>query len=67
MPMEAPVQLSLWRGTNGIWDDHFEMIAEYMAEAGITPLVGNRAAAHPLERVAGQGSHFSRGRSGGLT
>ncbi len=39
MPMEAPVQLSLWRGTNGIWDDHFEAISEYMADAGITPLV----------------------------
>ena len=39
MPMEAPVQLSLWRGTNGIWDDHFEAIAGYMADAGITPLV----------------------------
>jgi multiple sugar transport system substrate-binding protein len=34
-----PVQLSLWRGSNGIWDDHFEKIAEYMADAGITPLV----------------------------
>ena len=37
--MEAPVQLSLWRGTNGIWDDHFEAIAGYMADAGITPSV----------------------------